>query len=570
MVVVTNVYPALLLVAVAISVTLCVMTWRRSVTGSVAFSLNMLAVTLWLVGHTAEVMATSEALIRYWANVQWVAAIVVAPTWFLFVMAYLGKDQWIEPKRLAVLAVEPVVMLLLLVTNNQFHLLWDEPHIDTVTLGWLFGETVTLAAAEPAVGTLAHVAFSYTLLFVGSLYLVRLALASASVYRWQSAAVLLGVSVPWVASAAALSDATSIDLTPVAFSVTGVALSFGLIRYRLLDLVPVARDAVVENLNDSVIVFDRHGRIVDVNDAALAFTDLDEPDVIGASAAEVFTEYTDLIERYQGVEDMREEIEIEHEGVERHYEVDLTPITGRDGSRVGTLTVCRDITERRRRERELERKNNQLERFASVVSHDLRNPLQVATGNVELARETRSDDRLDRVEDALARMDQIIDDMLELTRVDGDSIETSAVNIDSVSNAAWRNVATGDAALTVEAETVVEADRDRLVQLLENLFRNAVEHGSSGETSEPAVEADGGGSLRVWVGTTENGFFVADNGPGIPVTERDTVFEAGHTTGSDGTGLGLSIVSQIANVHGWDVSVGESRAGGARFELTER
>jgi signal transduction histidine kinase len=150
-------------------------------------------------------------------------------------------------------------------------------------------------------------------------------------------------------------------------------------------------------------------------------------------------------------------------------------------------------------------------------------------------------------------MEGLVTDLLELAR-HGTVIEsTDEVELGAVANAAWSNVATADAELIVEADGAVAADRDRLVQLLENLFRNSVEH---------AIDA----GLTVRVGVDADGFYVEDTGPGIPPDERDAVFERGHSTG-DGTGLGLTIVQAIADAHGWNLTLAESDAGGARFEF---
>ena len=254
------------------------------------------------------------------------------------------------------------------------------------------------------------------------------------------------------------------------------------------------------------------------------------------------------------------------------------------GDVVGYLLPADGGDERRRR---LERQRERLEEFASVVSHDLRNPLSVAVGNVELAKEFEgdaADERLDRAHDALDWMDDLISDLLALAREGHTVEETATVDLRAVVDAAWRTVGAGpEAALVVEGPLpTVECDRSRLRQALENLFRNAIEHGASDDCSPGDVsgEADGNagdatsenvesadGSLRIFVGATSDGFYVADDGPGIDPSERESVFEPGHTTADDGTGFGLAIVERIAEAHGWSVSATESRAGGARFEF---
>ena len=264
-------------------------------------------------------------------------------------------------------------------------------------------------------------------------------------------------------------------------------------------------------------------------------------------------------------------------------EVSLTELDGQ-----GFVCVVRDVTQRRETERELARRNRRLDEFASVASHDLRGPLGIARGNVELARMADEDatDRLDAADAALDRMDRIIDDVLSLARGVDEASDPTTVSLERTVADCWH----GDDRVTVMDDLRFVADRDRLQRLLENLFRNSVEHGSTGSRSqargnsvehgstgagsdseEPATAAAGPGAgdveIRVGPLADDPGFFVADDGPGIPADERDSVFEAGYSTSDSGTGLGLSIVERIAAEHGWDCRLTSGRDGGARFEF---
>ena len=273
--------------------------------------------------------------------------------------------------------------------------------------------------------------------------------------------------------------------------------------------------------------------------------------------------------------------------------------TTEDGDVVGYLFLADERVERRRR---LERQRERLEEFASVVSHDLRNPLSVAVGNVELAGELDGDassERLDRALDALDRMDGLISDLLTLAR-EGKTVRTAEpTDLRTVVDRAWGTVGEpADAALLVDGSLpTVTCDPERLRQCLENLFRNAIEHGApdgigvvdagdaadeSGPSARTAAgtftpragsAADAGptdpddAAVSVRVGRTDDGFYVADDGPGIDPDQRETVFEPGHTTAPDGTGFGLAIVERIVDAHGWDVRLTEGTDGGARFEM---
>ncbi|MDS0473526.1 PAS domain-containing protein [Natrinema sp. 1APR25-10V2] len=224
------------------------------------------------------------------------------------------------------------------------------------------------------------------------------------------------------------------------------------------------------------------------------------------------------------------------------------------GNVAAALEQVNQTEQLRARERELMHQNDRLEAFASVVSHDLRNPLNVAEGRLELAREEYDSDDLDEVDRALGRMDVLIDDLLTLAR-EGDHVqELEPVDIGDLARQCWANVETKDATLDVTTEAKTRADRSRLKQVFENLFRNAVEHG--------------GADVAVSVGGLAGGFYIEDDGPGIPPDKRETVFEPGYSITQEGTGFGLSIVKEIIDGHGWEIEITDGEAGGGRFEIS--
>ena len=199
-------------------------------------------------------------------------------------------------------------------------------------------------------------------------------------------------------------------------------------------------------------------------------------------------------------------------------------------------------------------KNEQLERFASIVSHDLRNPLSIIEGYVDQAIETGEVDQLSRVQSAVDRMDTLIDDVLLLSRSDNAIGDRSAVGLADIAGDCWKTVPTEASTLRTATDRTVRADETRLKQLLENLFRNAIEHG--------------GEDVTVTVGSLDDGFYVADDGSGVPAADRERIFDDGYSSTQAGTGLGLSIVAEIADAHGWTVDVTDGADGGARFEIT--
>ena len=242
-----------------------------------------------------------------------------------------------------------------------------------------------------------------------------------------------------------------------------------------------------------------------------------------------------------------------------------------DGAVDGVVGVAREVTERKQRERRLARQKKRLEELASVVSHDLRNPLNVARGRLGLVREEVDSAHADTAAHALDRMERLLDDLMTLAREGSAVTETEPVALQRAVEGCWRTVDTADATLVTDTDRVVRADYTRLQRLLENLLGNAVEHGSTTPRSQVPEDAvdHGGEGVTVTVGDLPDGFYVADDGPGIPIEEREEVFRSGYSTVEEGTGLGLAIVREVAEAHGWTVTVTESADGGARFEVTD-
>ena len=211
-------------------------------------------------------------------------------------------------------------------------------------------------------------------------------------------------------------------------------------------------------------------------------------------------------------------------------------------------------------QRELERQNERLEEFASVVSHDLRNPLSVIEGRTELALQTGETDQLEPVLRNVDRMDRLIDDLLTLAREGEEATERRPINVGRVAEDAWKSVDTPEAEMNLpERLPVVEVDPEQFQRVFENLFRNAVEHGGEDVTVTVTPLENPDGDVE--------GVAVADDGPGIPADERDAVFDRGYTTG--GNGLGLAIVDEIVRNHGGTVVASEADSGGARFDIRD-
>ena len=213
-----------------------------------------------------------------------------------------------------------------------------------------------------------------------------------------------------------------------------------------------------------------------------------------------------------------------------------------------------DAERARVRQTELRRRRDRLEEFADVVSHDLRNPLNVATGRLKLARGEHDGEHLDDVSRALDRIHALSDDLRTIARQGGTVTDRDPVDLEALVDACWGSIDAPRASLETAVDRPILADENRLRRLIVGLLRNAIDHG--------------GPDVTIRVGGLDDGFYVADDGPGIPEVDRDDVFRPGHSTAEDGTGFGLCIVEEIVVAHDWNIEVTEGDDGGARFEIT--
>lgn len=220
------------------------------------------------------------------------------------------------------------------------------------------------------------------------------------------------------------------------------------------------------------------------------------------------------------------------------------------------LSQLQERAELRERTSELERQNDRLDRFASIISHDVRNPLNVASGRLELARAECASPELEHVAEALDRIEVLIEDTLTLARHGRTVAETERIDVPGLMTQCWNVVSTRQADLEIVDEFAIEGDTERVRQVFENVLRNAVDHGGEDITFRIGTLAD------------ETGFYLEDDGVGIPAEERADIFDPGVSIERDGSGFGLTIVKEIIDAHNWYIDVMEGREGGARFEIT--
>lgn len=343
-------YELPVVIAATITIALAFAGWhRRRAPGATAFAVLMLAVSQWSLGYALELASADLQSKIFWANFKYLGVVSAPTAWLIFVLQYTNQATWLTRRNLMLMAIEPFAILLLVWTDEAHGLIRGNVALNPP------GEVSLLNFNRGPVFWL-NVAYSYWMLLLGTFLLVQALVRSPNLYRGQARSLLMSALAPWTGNILynfGLSPFPHLDLTPFAFVVSGVALIWGVFRFGLLDIVPVARDAVIESMSDAVMVLDEQSRIIDLNPAAERIIGYPIREVFGRPAAQVLAQWPDLLERYGDAINVRAEIVL-HAGVQQlHFELCISPLHDRRGRLIGRLVVLGDITERKQAEEAL-------------------------------------------------------------------------------------------------------------------------------------------------------------------------------------------------------------------------
>jgi len=521
-----------------VGIAVAVIAWRRrEAPATKAFAVFVLAQSGWSAAAVGLWLSPNFQSAVVFRVLAWQFALAALLTWLYFTLSYTGRtaefDGW--PRRLVLawagltvfgIAADPWLGLI-------------RENLRPAGFGGLalVGHDPTPLLGLQLLVVFGLILFSYWLMY-------RFYRNAHPGQRTQAGLILVADLVVAVASfvyyVGGLSIHPFLDPTPLFFSLTVVGIAFALFYSDFLRVTPLAMGLLPEEMADPIVVVDEDGDVVDTNTPG---------ERIGAVPGDALARSCPALEA--AFDDAAETVRLTtDDGEECVFDLNVSPVSDHHDQRRGHLLVLRDVTELKRRERELNGKNEELEEFAHVVSHDLRNPLNVAHGFATEARESGDMETLDRSIAAMEDMERLIDDLLALAREGRTVGETEWVEFGDVAESAWPFIREGPE-LVVESTGELTADEHRLAELLGNCFRNAKEHGSE--------------NVRVRVGVTDDGFYVEDDGPGVPESEREGIFASGVTDSDSGSGFGLAIVASIAEAHGWTVDVEDGREGGTRF-----
>lgn len=481
------------------------------------FRFAMLSGMLWSISFGLIALVDSPGLRLIITNFYIIAVPSAAVSTFIFSYEFTFKKT--VPKGVFILFV-PIVLLFVLSWFNPYNLIY------TVENPYQTGE-ILVPANRGSIRPIINVGMGFVLVIMSAgMVFGEWMSSSQKVRKRQALFILISTATSAVLGMIKVLDLVPpyFDPTPIGWTLSGILFAISIKRYQFLQLSPAARNQVLNEITDIVIILNPEGAIADANQTALEFLTLS----VGMDKADFNRQNPELTPVIDGQKTTP--IELQYDDQKRIFDRQSSVLKYGHGAE-GQIIVLRDITELDKKERELQEKNQRLDEFVNEVSHDLRSPLTVASGHLELARiEDNATEHLNEVDSALQRMDQLISDILAKARGNQDPNYEELSLIESA-HTAWGNVDTATASLEIEVDRTLKADPGQLLQLLENLFGNSAEHG--------------GTNVSVRVGSTNTGFFIADDGPGIPENKRKQVFEREVTYSDTGTGYGLAIVKDI-------------------------
>jgi PAS domain S-box-containing protein len=584
---------------------------RRRASAGASLTVVLAAAGWWSLAYALELGATNLSTRLLWGDAKWLGICLLPPAWFAFIMQYTGRDRWVNRSTMAALAVPPAVVIVLLAGQATHDLVRYYP---------------PSAAADPAnaiaqVGPLFWpflvyadvVVWGCTALFVWTLT------RTSRLYWRQSLLLAVTVLLPILANILHNLDVGPfgrVELTPFLFVLTGAVLVWGIFRFRLLDLAPIARSRIFQLMQDAVVALDPYGRVVDANLAAERLLGQPVGQAVGQPLARLVPGWATAISprRASAAGDPASS-----EGViaGRAYELTVSALPDRQGRPTGELLIARDISERRQAERDLrdsltreqtaserlsvalqqeqaatERLAVALQReqtatqhlreldqmkdaFLQAVSHDLRTPLTSVLGIAATldrghrllpASEVR--DLLGRLAGNARKLGRLLTNLLDLERLTQGDIDPDRRRVD-LGELVSRIVKDtgpdllGERPISLEtAPVLVAVDAPKVERIVENLLANAARHTPAGTPVWVRVQASVGGALMV----------VEDAGPGVPAEVRQAIFQPFRqgptiTAHAPGSGIGLALVAQFAGMHGGRAWVQERPGGGASFRV---
>jgi len=355
-----------LMITAAISAGTALVVWRRrQMPGALPLLLMMLAIFDWSLGNVLELASTDLSTKLFWVNIEYLGIVTIPVMWLALVLEYTKREKWLTYHNFALLAIVPFITLLLIWTNELHGLMRYNIKLDT-------SGPFSVVTKTYGLWFWIMVTYSYALYFLGTFILIQAFFRPPRPYRKQIITLLIGALIPFAGNILyifGLSPIPRFDITPCAFGLSGLIIAWALFRLRLLDIVPMAREAVIEGMSEGVIVLDVENRIVDLNPAAQRIIGLTALQSIGQPITRILSDQPNFIKQYRHIKEAQAEIVMGKGKARRFYDLRMSSLYNRRSCLVSRLFVLHEITEQKRAEAALQESKQKIESLHEIARH---------------------------------------------------------------------------------------------------------------------------------------------------------------------------------------------------------
>ena len=509
--------------------------------------------TIWLVGSIFE-YALVDPAIRYTAvTVEYLGIVLVPVAWFLFILTYTGRDEWIQGRKVWLFFIIPAFIELFVITNPVHQLYYT-----SITTEIFDGVSYLVYQHGPLFWI--HTIYSYILILSGIGILASELIFKSPIYRKQLLIIFIVCLIPFffnVLYVSGLWSVKGIDITPIVFFITAVGLFISSYFFQFLNLEPVAHNLLLKNLKDALIVIDTKDIIVDANPAALIHRARGTESFLGKNIIHIFPFTSEVLENCTtGSNSPAFQIELSVNGFLRFFEMTCIPVINNGGILIGRLITLHDVHEQTTTARSIHRANQKLQLLSGITRHDIKNQLSVLTGYLSLADETDAEEFKNNYLEKIKAATGMINQQIEFTSVYQDIglFDPRWFNLSILMEQVKNQIPITDLKFINELNGAKIYADPMLERVLYNLFDNTIRYGVK-TTHIRSYYAIDDGSLK-WI--------IEDDGVGIAIEEKENVFQKGY---GHNTGLGLFLVREILSIT--DCSIAETGVPGvgARFEI---
>lgn len=555
---------------------MCIRIFRRYEVVVRWFGFMVLGIGIWALSYGFELSSTSLEQMLFWINIEYLGISFMPAFWLLFIVKFTGRDKWLNTRNFIWIIIIPMITLLMVWTNHFHHLHYKSVSVDN-------SGPFPLLSIETGPWYIVHTLYFYILLAWGVLLLLYKYRKSDPVFKRQNLIILLAAFIPWFANLAYLfgfRPMGHIDSTPFAFVLTVLMLSIGLVRFRLLDIIPIAREKVLEAMKEGLIVTDNLDRIIDLNREIKKILSISGENLIGKNIDSVLPNQPELFGYIGGRKDGRIKIEIQRNGYPIFLEVSITALFEDENSFNGLIILTRDITSQVEIENQVRLQSEQLiamnklkDRLFSIIAHDLRGPLNnlnevIKMLNAGMITEDEFKSFIPNLSKNIGYTTGLLENLLFWSRsqLQGEIIKPVYFNVKGIADniiALFENVIKEKDIITenqLDPNALVYADMDMIQLIVRNLVSNAVKFSKHGGSIKITSYLDGNDSVICF----------CDSGVGISQENQKKLFEletftTRGTDNEEGTGLGLLLCKDFIEKNGGRIWVESEIGEGSKF-----